>query len=80
MLAMERRHLRLAEHHLARAALLIRQQEHRVIAVEAAGFDAEPSRYLLALMRETRLLMQEHRRQILAAIERLSWKQEPHEK
>lgn len=74
MLAMERRHLRLAEHHLARATLLIGQQEKRVSAMEAAGLNTESSRCLLALMRETRLLMQEHAEQIITAIERLSEK------
>lgn len=70
-LAAEERHLRLVNDHLAKADLRIRRQEKRIQAMETAGLDTVTSLNLLTLMREAQQLMEQHREQILEAIERI---------
>jgi hypothetical protein len=67
--------LRLANEHLAKAALRIRDLGERIQAMDGDAPDTVIAVALLRTMRETLWLMQHHKGQILEAIERIKREQ-----
>jgi uncharacterized protein YigA (DUF484 family) len=71
-LEVEHRHLALADEHVARGAVLIEEEKHRLECLVAAGHNADEAQNLLATLRETLDGWRAHRELIIERINRLT--------